>query len=52
MNKHPFIPAVRDLAEKIPELQAIRRITVRKEKEEGMLIRTRRVQSPAIAYNL
>lgn len=32
MNKHPFIPAVRDLAEKLPELQAIRRITVRKEK--------------------
>lgn len=52
MNKHPFIPAVRDLAEKLPELQAIRRITVRKEKEEGMLIRTRRVQSLAIAYNL
>ena len=38
MNKHPFIPAVRDLAEKLPELQAIRRITGRKEKEEGMLI--------------
>lgn len=30
---------VRDLAEKLPELQAIRRITGRKEKEEGMLIR-------------
>ena len=27
------------LAEKLPELQAIRRITGRKEKEEGMLIR-------------
>ena len=34
MNKHPFIPAVRDLAEKLPELQAIRRITVRKEKKK------------------
>ena len=37
MNKHPFIPAVRDLAEKLPELQAIRRITVRKEKKKGCL---------------
>ena len=47
MNKHPFIPAVRDLAEKLPELQAIRRITGRKEKEEGMLHRTRRISIPS-----